>query len=151
MSTFLVNRALKTDEKDRCDIWADHFEALGTPTVILNFDNKSADLISTHIQNIFQNCINDPTGALNEPLTCGEVASICSNLRPGVSGVLIGLRTLTIVKQTNSFMPSSGGKYVFPSCCLALNFLHILTLHFLCPHLCFYLLLLKLSGSSSRG
>ena len=65
----------------------DHYEALGTPTVSLNFNNGFANSISTHIQNIFQNCINDPTGALNEPLTFEEVASVCSDLKPGVSGV----------------------------------------------------------------
>ena len=57
------------------------------PTVSLNFDNEFANSISTHIQNIFQNCINDPTGALNEPLTYEEVAGVCSNLKPEVSGV----------------------------------------------------------------
>ena len=64
----------------------DHFEALSTPTVSLNF-NDFANSISIHIQNIFQNCINDPTGTLNEPLTYEEVASVCSNLKPGISGV----------------------------------------------------------------
>ena len=68
-------------------MWADYFEALGAPTVNLNFDNEFADLISTHVQNIFQNCASDSTGALNEPLTYEEVASACSNLKPGVSGV----------------------------------------------------------------
>ena len=67
-------------------MWADHFEVLGTPTVSLNFDNEFANSISTHIQNIFQNCINDPTGALYEPLTYEEVAGVFSDLKPGVSG-----------------------------------------------------------------
>ena len=93
MSAFLVNRAFITEENDIRDMWADHFEVLGTPTVSFNFDNEFANSISTHVQNIFQNCINDPTGALNEPLTFEEVAGVCSNLKPGVSGVLIGLRT----------------------------------------------------------
>ena len=87
MSAFLVNGALITEENDIRDMWADHFEALGIPTVSLNFDNEFANSISTHILNIFQNYINDPTRALNEPLTCEEVASVCSDLKPGVSGV----------------------------------------------------------------
>ena len=55
----------------------------------MNFENESANSISTHIQNIFQNCISisDPTGAVNEPLTYKEVAGVCSNLKPGVPGV----------------------------------------------------------------
>ena len=87
MSAFLVNGAFITEENDIRDMWEDHFEVLGTPTVSLNFDNEFANSISTHIQNIFQNCINDPTGALNEPLTYEEVAGVCSSLKPGVSGV----------------------------------------------------------------
>ena len=85
MSAFLVNGAFITEETDIRDMWGDHFEVLGTPTVSLNFDNEFANSISTHIQNIFQSCINDPTGALNEPLTYEEVAGVCSNLKPGVS------------------------------------------------------------------
>ena len=34
------------------------------------------------------------------------------------------LQTLTAVKQTYSFMSSSGGKHVYPPCYLALNYLH---------------------------
>ena len=64
MSAFFVNGELITEENDKSEMWADHFEALGTPTVSLNFDNEFANSISTHIQNIFQNYINDPTGAL---------------------------------------------------------------------------------------
>ena len=87
MSVFLVNGAFITEANAICDLWADHFEALVTTTVRLNFDNEFANSISSHIQNIFQNCINDPTEALNEPLTYEEIDSVCSNLKPRVSGV----------------------------------------------------------------
>ena len=87
MNAFLVNGALITEENDISDMLANHFEALGTPTVSLNSDNEFANSISTHIQNIFQHCIKDLTGALNEALTYEEVASVCSNLKPGVSSV----------------------------------------------------------------
>ena len=83
MSAFLVDSALITKENDIRDMWADHFEPLGSPTVSLNFDNEFANSISTHIQNIFQNCINEPTGALNEPLIYEQVSNICSNLKLG--------------------------------------------------------------------
>ena len=59
------------------------------PTVSLKFDNEFADLTSTHAQNIFPNCTSDSTGNLSGPLTYKEVASVCSNLKPGVSGVLL--------------------------------------------------------------
>ena len=89
MSAFLVNGRLITNENDIRGMWADHFEALGTPTVNLNFDNEFADLISTDVQTIFQNCTSDSSGALNGPLTYEEVATVCSNLKAGVSGVLL--------------------------------------------------------------
>ena len=73
MSAFLVNGRLITEENDTRDMWADHCEALGTPTVNLDFDNEFADSTSTHVQNIFQNCTSDSTGALNEPLTYEEL------------------------------------------------------------------------------
>ena len=83
MSAFLVNGSLITKENDIRDMWADHREVLGTLTVNLNFDDEFTYLISTHDQNIFQNCTSDSTGALNEPLTYEEVVSVCSNLKPG--------------------------------------------------------------------
>ena len=82
-NAFLVNRAFITEENDIHDMWADHFEVLGTTTVSLNFDNEFAISISTHVQN----CINDPTGAFNELLTYEKVADVRSNLKPLVSGV----------------------------------------------------------------
>ena len=87
MSAFLANGAFITEKNDIRDMWADQFEVLGTHTVSFNFDNEFANSISTHVQNIFQNCFNDPTGALKEPLTYEEAAGVCSNLKPGVSGV----------------------------------------------------------------
>ena len=84
MSAFLVIGSLITKENDIRDMWVDHFEALGTPTVNLNFDNEFTDLISTHVQTFFQNCTSDDsTGVLSGPLTYEEVVSFCSNLKPG--------------------------------------------------------------------
>ena len=62
---------------------------MGTLTVNLNFNNEFADLISAHVQNIFQNCASDSTRGLNEPPTYEEAASVCSNLKREVSGVLL--------------------------------------------------------------
>ena len=97
MNAFLVNGALITEENDISDMLANHFEALGTPTVSLNSDNEFANSISTHIQNIFQHCIKDLTGALNEALTYEKVASVCSNLKPGVSGVSLDFILLILL------------------------------------------------------
>ena len=89
LCALLINGSLITKESYIRDMWVDHFDALGTPTVNLNFDNEFADLISTHVQTIFQNCTSDSIGALSGPLPHEEVDSVCSNLKPGVSGVLL--------------------------------------------------------------
>ena len=39
MTTFLVDGKLVTDKKQICEIWTDHFEALGTPSVSVQYDN----------------------------------------------------------------------------------------------------------------
>ena len=96
MSAFLVNGSLITKRNDIRDMWADQFEALGTPTVNLNFNNKFADLISIHVQTIFQNCTSDSTGALSGPLTFEEVTSVCSNLKPGGLWCFARLRTYSL-------------------------------------------------------
>ena len=54
MSAFLVNGAFITEENDIRDMWADHFEVLGSPTVSFNFDNEFANSISTHVQKFFK-------------------------------------------------------------------------------------------------
>ena len=51
--------------------------------------NKGTSLISIYVQNISQKCISDSTGTLSGPLTYEEVASVFSNLKSGVSSVLL--------------------------------------------------------------
>ena len=73
MSAFLVNGSLITDINQIRNMWADHFEALGTPSESATYDNGFAY----------------PGGILNEPLTYDEIANVCSKLKPGVCGVLL--------------------------------------------------------------
>ena len=78
-----------TDKTAIRNMWADHFEALGTPSANLNFDNDFAVRVSTRVKEILEQCLHNPMGMLNEPLSYKEVANICSKLKPGVSGVLL--------------------------------------------------------------
>ena len=48
-----------------------------------------ANQISNQVRDIFSLCLEDPSGALNEPLTYEEVGDVCSRLKQGVSGVSI--------------------------------------------------------------
>ena len=70
-------------------MWADHFEALGIPSVNVNFDSNFLTCVTASVADTFKSCAEDPSGALCAPLEYDEVARVCSRLKPGTSGVLI--------------------------------------------------------------
>ena len=70
-------------------MWADHFEAMGTPSVSARCDIDFCTRIATSVKDILTSCIKDQSGVLNEPLQYDEVECVCSQLKPGVTGVLI--------------------------------------------------------------
>ena len=65
MTAFLVDGKLITDKKQIREMWADHFEALGTPSVSVRYDNDFLTRVTTSIKDIFNSCTS---GVLNEPL-----------------------------------------------------------------------------------
>ena len=89
MSAFLVDGKMITDKGEIRDMWADHFEALGTPLAGMGFDDNFCARITNRVKELFEICVEDPSGVLNEPLVYEEVARLCSRLKLGVSGVLI--------------------------------------------------------------
>ena len=89
MSAFLVNCDLLTDKKAIRAMWADHFEALGTPSEIATFDKGFFTKVTDSVREVFNTFVNDPNGILCEPLEYEEVARVCSTLKLGVSGVEI--------------------------------------------------------------
>ena len=89
MSAFLVDGKMITDKRVIRDMWADHFEALGTPLVGMGFDDNFCARITNRVEEIFEICVEDPSGVLNEPPVYEEVARVCSRLKSKVSGVLI--------------------------------------------------------------
>ena len=88
MSAFLVYGSLITDINEIRNMWADHFEALGTASESATYDNGFSAHVSAHVKETFETCLDDPGGILNEPLTYDEIASVCSKLKPGVCGFL---------------------------------------------------------------
>ena len=84
MSAFLVNGSLITDINEIRNMWADHFEALGTPSESATYDNGFAAQVSAHVKETFEACLDKPGGILNEPFTYDEIANFCSKLKPGV-------------------------------------------------------------------
>ena len=71
-------------------MWADHFETLGTPSSNMNFDDNFLARVTADVQNIFNSCIEDLSGTLCAPPEYDEVARVCSSLKLGVSGIVIG-------------------------------------------------------------
>ena len=77
MTAFLV------DGKQIREMWVDHFEALGTPSVSVRYDNDFLIRVTTSVNNILSSYTEDPSGVLNEPLQYYEVERVCSQLKPG--------------------------------------------------------------------
>ena len=86
MSAFVVNGKLLTDKNKIRDMWADHFEALGSPSEIETFDKDFFNKVSDSVR---ESLLTDPSGVLSEPLEYKEIAHVCSTLKLGVSGVEI--------------------------------------------------------------
>ena len=75
MSAFFVNGSLITDINEIRNMWADHFEALGTPSESATYDNGFAAQVSAHVKESFEACLDDPGGILNEPLMMKSLTS----------------------------------------------------------------------------
>ena len=80
MSAFLVNGDLLTDKKAIRAMWADHFEALGTPSETATFDKGFFTKVTDSVREVFSTFVNDPNDILCEPLEYEEVARVCSTL-----------------------------------------------------------------------
>ena len=89
MTAFLVDGKLISDKKQIQEMWADHFEALGTPSVSVRYDNDFLTRVTTSVKDIFNSCTDDPSEVLNEPLQYYEVEQVCWQLKPEVTGVSI--------------------------------------------------------------
>ena len=89
MRAFLLENKLITDKNLIREMWADHFDALGTPSVNVNIDSNFLTCVTAGLAEIFKSCAEDPSGALCAPLEYDEVARVCSRLKPRTSGVLI--------------------------------------------------------------
>ena len=95
MSAFLVENKLITDKNLIREMWADHFEALGTPLVTENFDSNFLTCVTASVAGIFKSGVEDPSGAFCAPQEYEEDARVCSRLKPGTSVVLIDYKHIS--------------------------------------------------------
>ena len=81
---------LHADKNAIRDMWADHFEALGSPSENSNFDNDFFSRVTRSVHEILVSYNNDPSGILCEPRWSTEkFFYVCSYLKSGVSSVNI--------------------------------------------------------------
>ena len=64
MNAFLIDEKLITDKNDIRDMWANHFEDLGKPSVSPSFDHDFFDRVATRVRNISASCQNELPGTL---------------------------------------------------------------------------------------
>ena len=89
MGSFLVNGRFITDKKQIREMSSGHFEELGTPSENIQLDSDFLTRVTVNVQEIFTSCTDDPSGTLSGLLQYEGVARGCSQLKPGVCGVLI--------------------------------------------------------------
>ena len=89
MSSFFVDGKFVTNKKQIREMWARDFEELGTPSENIQFDSDFLTRVTANVQEISTSCTDDPLRVLSGPLQYDEVARVCSQLKPGVCGVLI--------------------------------------------------------------
>ena len=83
MSAFVVNGELLTDKNKIRDMWADHFEALGSPSETETFDKDFFNRVSDSVRESLFAFLTDPSDVLSEPLEYKEIAHVCSTLKLG--------------------------------------------------------------------
>ena len=83
MSSFLADGKLITDKKQILEMWAGHFEELGTSSENTQFDSGFLTHVTAYVQKIFTSCTDGPSGVLSGPLQYEEAARVCSQLNQG--------------------------------------------------------------------
>ena len=59
MSAFLVDGKMITDKTDILNMWADHFETLGTPSDDITYDKSFFQKISSRVEELFQGILKE--------------------------------------------------------------------------------------------
>ena len=81
MNPFLVNGELLTEKNKIRNMWADHFEALGSPSEIETFDKDFFIKVSDSVRESLFCFLTDPCGAMSEPLEYKEIVCVCPTLK----------------------------------------------------------------------
>ena len=82
---FLVNGEYINSEPDVLDMWANHFESLGQPTVEASFDEPFRLKVESAVQEIYIDCFNTQS-CTNSIFIFNIVKEVCQGLKCGVAG-----------------------------------------------------------------
>ena len=95
MSAFLVDGKMITDKTDILNMWADHFETLGTPSDNITYDKSFFQKVSSQVEELFSIFSGNLEGILSEQLSYEEVFNICDNVKQGVMGIPFSYEHIT--------------------------------------------------------
>ena len=88
MNAFQIDGAMCNDKDKIRDMWADHFEFLGTPSQSDSYDSNFYNRVMGCIkEKSFEICISDIYSVLSATPSYDEVASVCANLPPDKGGI----------------------------------------------------------------
>ena len=89
-SSFLVDGKFITDKKQIREMWAGHFEELGTSSENIQFDSDFLTRVTANVQEISTSCTDDPSGVLSGLFNMSRLHEFAhAQLKPGICGVLI--------------------------------------------------------------
>ena len=87
MSAFQIDGAMCNDKDKIRDMWADHFEFLGTPSQSDSYDSNFFNRVTGCIKEIFEICISDNNGVLSATPSYNEVCLCVCHLPLDKSGI----------------------------------------------------------------
>ena len=95
MSAFLVDGIMITDKTDILNMWAYHFETLGTPSDNVTYDESFFQKVSCRVNELFSIFSGNLERILSEQLSYKEVWNICDKLKQGVTGIPFSYEHIT--------------------------------------------------------
>ena len=82
---FLVDGKIINTDSDITNMWADHFETLGQPTIDNSYNESFRIKVESTVEQIFAECVS--TLSCTEPLFVYDtVKEVCQGLKCGVAG-----------------------------------------------------------------
>ena len=92
----LVDGKLISDKNLIRNIWADHFESLGTISSNTNFDSKFLAKVADTVQELFVSFTDDPRGTLKSLLSMRKLRTSAPNWKWGFQGLMLTMNIFVL-------------------------------------------------------